>query len=359
MHAVRWAFRDAEQESPRRLLRTRVDPGLVPEVQRFFSGVLFADAQLRLPPEARAAAPPTQSRLWGRGISGDNPIVLLQVREPDAPLLREALAAQSYLRSCGERLDLVLVDAQASGYVTEGAGTLRGVLVKLEVADWIDRPGGIFVVAADQLPEAERRHLEACARVVLDTRDGSLAARLERSVEAPPKLPHFEPALAADAAERPRPSPPAALRQRHRRLHRRRSRVRRLARARPAHSSAVVQRAGQRRVRLPGERVVVGLRPGRSTAARTGSPRGATTRSSTRRPRPSTCATRRRRRSGHRPRCPRARALTRWCGTAPATPPASATATAWCRSSPSSCRPARRSRWPAFASRTRSRATGG
>ena len=42
MHAVRWAMRDAEQESLRRMQRTKVDPDLLPSVQRLFSALLFA-----------------------------------------------------------------------------------------------------------------------------------------------------------------------------------------------------------------------------------------------------------------------------------------------------------------------------
>jgi len=206
MHAVRWAFRDAEQESPRRLERTKLEPALLPAVQRLFSALLFADPTLRAPRDVQAP-PPCQRRLWGRGISGDDPIVLLRVNDPNAPLLRETLSAQRYLRSCGVRLDLVLVDEQASGYVTEGSGTLRGILVQNDVDDWLNRHGGIFVIAADQVPEGELRHLAACARVTLDTRDGSLASRLGRPLDSPPKLPRFEPTLVDDPDERPRPRP--------------------------------------------------------------------------------------------------------------------------------------------------------
>ncbi len=206
MHAVRWAFRDAELESPRHLARTKLDPGLLPVIQRLFSAMTFAEASLRASPEARLATPPSQRRLWARGISGDDPIVLVHVADPDAPILREALAAQRYLRSCGVRLDLVLIDEAASGYVTEGPGTLRNVLIKNDGMDWLNRHGGIFVLVADQIDAKELRHLEACARVVLDTRDHSLHARLTAAVPAQPKLPRFEGTLVDDSIAPP-PAP--------------------------------------------------------------------------------------------------------------------------------------------------------
>ena len=207
MHTVRWAFRDAEQESPRRLHRTKLEPGLLPTVQRFFSALLFANPALRPPSDERAAAPPCQRRLWGRGISGDDPIVVVRIDDPEAPLLRETIAAQRYLRSCAVRLDLVLVDERASGYVTEGSGTLRSVLVQEGVEQWLNRHGGVFVVSADQVSADEVRHLGACARIELHTRDLSLDARLARVVDGPPKLPRFEAALVDDTPEQGRPRP--------------------------------------------------------------------------------------------------------------------------------------------------------
>ncbi len=207
MHAVRWTFRDAEQASPRRLQRAKLEPDLLPTVQRFYSALLFADSSLRSAPGLRAAAAPRQERLWARGISGDDPIVLLRVNDPDAVLLRETLAVQRYLRSCGVRFDLVLVDEQASGYLSEGLGTLRNVLTQNDVGDSLNQRGGVFLVAADQVPDGELRHLEACSRMVLDTRDGPLKARFERLSERPASLPRFEATLVDEAAERPRPRP--------------------------------------------------------------------------------------------------------------------------------------------------------
>jgi cyclic beta-1,2-glucan synthetase len=211
MHAVRWAFRDAEQECPRRLARTKVEPALLPTVQRLFSAVLFDDPTVRPSASARAAAHPNQHRLWGRGISGDQPIVLVDVGDPGAPLLRETLAAQRYLRSCGVALDIVLVDEHASEYASDGAETLRSVLSRNDVDEWLGRHGGVFVLAADQVPEAELRHLKACARVFLNTRDDSLASRLARVAEGPPMLPAFEATLVDESAERDRPRPKLLL----------------------------------------------------------------------------------------------------------------------------------------------------
>ena len=206
MHTVRWAIRDAELDGPRRLQRTKLDPGLLPAIQRLFSNLLFADPAARAAPDATARA--CKRRLWGHAISGDHPIVVARVHEPNAPLVRELLSAQRFLRWHGVKIDLVLVDEQATGYVSDGSGTLRRVLAQHDDHDWIGRHGGVHVLAADQLPEDERRQLEAAARAVLDTRDGSLGTWLDRTIERPAKQPRFEATLANGALASPVASPP-------------------------------------------------------------------------------------------------------------------------------------------------------
>ena len=207
MHAVRWALRDAEPEGRRRLAQARLSPELLPAVGQLFSALLFADRTLRAPQAVLSAARPCKRRLWGRGISGDDPIVLVRVKDPAAPLLPEVLAAQAFLRSCGVRVELVLLDEQASGYHPDVAGALRAVVAQCKADEWLGKPGGVFVLAADQLPEGERRELEAAARVVLDTASGALTSAMERPVEAPRRLPRFEPTRVDEGTSRPQPRP--------------------------------------------------------------------------------------------------------------------------------------------------------
>jgi cyclic beta-1,2-glucan synthetase len=203
MHAVRWAFRDAEPESRRRLQRAGVDPELLPAVQRLLSALLFVERGLRAPSEVIARGHPCKRELWGRGISGDEPIVLTVVHDVQAPLVREIIAAHEYLRSCGVRTDLVFVDEKASGYADDTLGALRNVVTQSGADHWLNHHGGIFIFATDQLPERDRLLLEASARVTLSTRDGSLLSRMKRGVAAAPRLPHFTPTHEPDASRPP------------------------------------------------------------------------------------------------------------------------------------------------------------
>jgi cyclic beta-1,2-glucan synthetase len=75
---------------------------------RLASRVLYADASLRADPQLRARNSLGQASLWPHGISGDLPILLVRVVEPDdLPLVRQVLEAQEYWRLKGLSADVV------------------------------------------------------------------------------------------------------------------------------------------------------------------------------------------------------------------------------------------------------------
>ncbi|MEO7329810.1 MAG: glycosyl transferase [Minicystis sp.] len=209
MHAVRSAFQDAESQSPRALARDGVDPDLLPAIQRLLSALLFLDPTFRAPAGAAPgaeAARPRKNALWGQGISGDLPIVVMRVGDAGAMLVHEAVLSQRYLRSCGAAFDIVIIDEEPSGHVTDGAGTLRNTLAQIDLGGWMGKRGGVHMISVDQLGDEECRRLEATARVLLDTRDGSLADHMGRHGKRPPGLPRFEPTLVRETAAPPVPA---------------------------------------------------------------------------------------------------------------------------------------------------------
>ena len=129
------------------------------------------------------------------GISGDEPIVLVRVHDPEAPLLVERLAAQRYLRSCGVRLELVLVDELATGYASEGSGyaaqrTRHGTTRRLR------RPARRHIRARGR-SSPRRGATSPRGERARRTRYARLARCAEPGHEPPgePRLPHFEPTL--------------------------------------------------------------------------------------------------------------------------------------------------------------------
>ncbi len=200
--------------------------------ERLASHVLWTDAALRAAPATLAANTLGQSGLWPHGISGDLPILIVRVvEEDDLSLVRQVLRAQEYWRLKGLSADVVILNEHPVSYLDEMHEQLEGLLEKGPWAAWRHRPGGVFLLRGDGMPEAERTVLLAAARAVLSGERGELADQLG--------LPYPEPSLAARAggASRARGSrrercgrggrgPAARTRERTRRLHRRRARVR-------------------------------------------------------------------------------------------------------------------------------------
>ena len=147
---------------------------------RLASRVFGSDASLASP-AALAANTLGQHNLWGYGISGDLPIVLLRVDAGESlPLARQLLNAQEYWRVKGLRADVVILNEHPADYLDEMQSLLSGLMQEPPWAGWHGKPGGTFLLRADGMPEQDRRLLSAVARVVLPGDLGDLVSQLER-----------------------------------------------------------------------------------------------------------------------------------------------------------------------------------
>ncbi|MFI5372808.1 MAG: GH36-type glycosyl hydrolase domain-containing protein, partial [Candidatus Eisenbacteria bacterium] len=122
--------------------------------------------------------------------SGDLPILIARVLQgDDLSLVQQVLRAQEYWRLKGLSADLVILNEYPASYLTEIHEQLQSLLEKGPWAAWRNRPGGVFLLRGDGMPEAERTILLAAARAVLS---GDLANELG--------LPHPEPSWPAELA---------------------------------------------------------------------------------------------------------------------------------------------------------------
>src|SRR5207237_8801145 len=111
----------------------------------------------------------------------------------------------SYWRLKGLQADLVLLNEHPPTYLAELHQLLQDLVRGSDAHGLIDKPGGVFVRQAAQIPEHERTALLAAARVVLSGSRGSLAAQVDR----PDKAPQLPQALTPTARAEKRPPEPA------------------------------------------------------------------------------------------------------------------------------------------------------
>src|SRR4029077_13458270 len=117
-----------------------------------------------------------QSALWSHAISGDLPIVLLQIEDTDnIDLVRQLVQAHAYWRLKGLAVDLVIWNEDRGGYRQVLQDQIMGLVAAGVEAQVIDRPGGIFVRQVQQIAQEDRDLLQSVARAIITDRRGSLA----------------------------------------------------------------------------------------------------------------------------------------------------------------------------------------
>jgi cyclic beta-1,2-glucan synthetase len=159
---------------------------------------------LRAPKEILARSSLGQEGLWGHGVSGDLPILLVRVvSDAELGLVRQILQAQEYWRLKGLAADVVILNEHPVSYLDEVQAQLAALLDEGPWRAWKHRSGGAYLLRADRMAEAERLLLCGAASAVLGSGGGSLAHQLDRP-EAPPGEPQAL-VLAHPGTERPAP----------------------------------------------------------------------------------------------------------------------------------------------------------
>lgn len=162
---------------------------------RLAGSILYANARLRADAAVLIKNRRGQPGLWGYAISGDLPIVLLQIGDStNMELVRQLVQAHAYWRLKGLAVDLVIWNEEHAGYRQRLQDQIIGLIASGIEASVIDRPGGIFVRMAEQIPGEDRVLLQAVARVIITDDRGTLAEQLERRGLADElRVPRFKP----------------------------------------------------------------------------------------------------------------------------------------------------------------------
>jgi cyclic beta-1,2-glucan synthetase len=156
--------------------------------QRVANRVLYSDPTLRPTTKVLGRNVLGQSALWAHGISGDLPIVLVRIDEPeDREIVRQCLRAHEYWRMKRLAVDLVIVNEKGPSYAQDLQTSLQELLrvneAKHQPHDEPYTLGGIFILRADRLSDAERVLLQSAARAVLLSRRGTLAEQATRAAD--------------------------------------------------------------------------------------------------------------------------------------------------------------------------------
>ncbi|MHC8285505.1 GH36-type glycosyl hydrolase domain-containing protein [Pseudomonas sp. XS1P51] len=163
--------------------------------EQMAASIIYASAALRAESSVLLANRRNQSGLWGQAISGDLPIVLLQISDlANIEFVQQMVKAHAYWHQKGLSVDLVIWNEDQAGYRQQLQDLIMGLVTSGSEASLVDRPGGIFVRPAQQLSGEDRTLMLSVARLVLNDGHGSLADQVHRR-RADPLLPRLEPSL--------------------------------------------------------------------------------------------------------------------------------------------------------------------
>nr|WP_104009716.1 glucoamylase family protein [Nitrosospira multiformis] len=159
---------------------------------RMAGSILYASPYLRADEALLSKNRQGQSGLWGYAISGDLPIVLLQITDmANIDLVRQLVQAHAYWRVKGMAVDLVIWNEDHSSYRQQLHDHIMGLLAGSAEAHVLDRPGGIFIRRGEQIAPEDRILMQAVARVIILDTNGKLVEQLTSRLPADlPLRPH-------------------------------------------------------------------------------------------------------------------------------------------------------------------------
>lgn len=175
--------------------------------------VVYAQPTLRAEAAALVQNRRGQSGLWGYSISGDLPIVLLQIGDAaNLDLVHRLVQAHAWWRLKGLAVDLVIWNEERDVYRQQLHDRIVGLIAGSVESGVVERPGGIFVRHADHIATEDRVLLQAVARALISDRRGTLEQQVAARRVPERRLPALVPTRVVDLPLPSDAQPQAGLR---------------------------------------------------------------------------------------------------------------------------------------------------
>lgn len=168
------------------------DLGIAPEEADLFQtlagSILYLEPALRASAEVLARRVEGVGALWAHGISGDLPIVLMEIGEAgDMDIVRQLLRACTYWDLKHLAVDVVILNNSVPSMREALQAAIETLIQPDHPASNSEMPGHlgkVFTLRTDQLTAAQRDALEGAARVVLSSASGSIADQVAHARSA-------------------------------------------------------------------------------------------------------------------------------------------------------------------------------
>ena len=130
----------------------------------------------------------SQSKLWKYGISGDLPIILVEIEDlNDMYVIQDILKAYEFFRSKNIKTDLVILNKEENSYDQYVNYEIENAIMNKQMEFLKNQYGGIFIINSYQVEKEDLDLLEFKANIVIDCKLGDIKTRNTRFRRRIPK----------------------------------------------------------------------------------------------------------------------------------------------------------------------------
>jgi cyclic beta-1,2-glucan synthetase len=109
-----------------------------------------------------------QPDLWPFGISGDLPVVLVEIdEEDDTDMVQWAIKGHEYWRMKGLVIDMLLLINRKEGYSQPLQDQVRNIVAASHARELLDKPGGVFIRNASVMDKTQIALFHTVARLII------------------------------------------------------------------------------------------------------------------------------------------------------------------------------------------------
>ena len=148
------------------------------EYQKMLSYLMFINPMKSL--ETVEKGTYSQSELWKYGISGDIPIIFIEIKDAnDIHVIYDILKAHEFFRAKNVEVDLVILNTEPGNYEQYTKYEIENAILNSQSAYLRNKTGGIFVINKSDIPKEDIELLKLRANLVLNAENGKIGTQIE------------------------------------------------------------------------------------------------------------------------------------------------------------------------------------
>lgn len=127
------------------------------------------------------------NELWKYGISGDNPIIFVTIKNiNDIDVIEELVRAHQYFKNKNIQTDLVILNQEKGNYENYVKEAINNIILNKGLAYMLNIKGGIYVL--DNIKNEDKKIISIYSNLVLDAQNGSVNLQLNDIEDEIPKI---------------------------------------------------------------------------------------------------------------------------------------------------------------------------